>query len=101
MIYLEIPSYQRYKSYNVLLYDIRSSLDHESIELLHVGRTTLVLKRTCSSLGGSKSEFWVHQIVCIVTAIARDWDFLLHDEEIFTLGPLGITFSSLVWPDAL
>ena len=37
----------------------------------------------------------------LVTAIARDWDFLLHDEEIFTSGPLGITVSIIVWPDAL
>ena len=101
MIYLDIPSYQHYKSYHVLLYHIRSSLDHESIELLHAGRCTLVLKRTYPSLGGSKGEFWVHQIVCLVTAIARDWDLLLHDEEIFTSVPLGITVSSLVWSDAL
>lgn len=101
MIYLEIPSYQHYKSYHVLLYHIRSSLDHESIELLHAGRCTLVLKRTCPSLDDSKGEFWVHQIVCQVTAIARDWDLFLHNEEIFTSGPLGITVSSLVWPDAL
>ena len=46
-------------------------------------------------------EFWVHQIVCLVTAIAQDWGLLLHDEEIFTLGPLGITVSIIVWPDAV
>jgi len=39
--------------------------------------------------------------VCLVTAIVRDWDLLLHGEEIFTSGPLGMTVSIIVWPDAL
>ena len=41
------------------------------------------------------------QIVCLVIAIARDWDLLLHNEEIFTSGPLIITVSIIVWPDAV
>ena len=79
-----------------MLYHIRSSLDHESIELLHTGTCTLVLKRTCPSLGGSKGELWLHQIVCLVTTIAQDWDFLLRDEEIFNSGPPGQTHCDLV-----
>ena len=46
-------------------------------------------------------KFWVHWIVCLVTAIVQDWDLLLQGEEIFTLGPLGMTVSIIVWPDAV
>ena len=43
----------------------------------------------------------VCQMVLLVTVIVQEWDLLLHNEEILTLGPLGMTVSILVWPDAL